>query len=101
MVIEHKWSLWKPSLFTQCRSKSFSLSLCVCGRETKTRVMCLVRVANELRLAQRQNRGNELREQITLANNGINALLAQMTPIDFARIDQVRPKSPHSAALLR
>ena len=87
MVIEHKWSLWKPSLFTQCRSKF------PCCRKTKTFPARLVRIANELRLGQRQSHGNELREQIALAENDINAMLAQMAPIDFARIDQVRLNS--------
>jgi len=55
--------IWKPSLFNQYR----------------------IRIANELRLAQRQEHCNELRRQISLVQEDITQILQQMTPIDFAQ----------------
>lgn len=49
----------------------------------------LVRIANELRVAQRQEHCNELRRQITLVEEDIVQLLQRIKPIDFAQIDQV------------
>jgi tRNA1(Val) A37 N6-methylase TrmN6 len=49
----------------------------------------LVRIANELRLAQHEGHCNELRDQISLVEADINQMLKQITPIDFAQIQQV------------
>ena len=53
----------------------------------------LVRIANELRLAQREGHCNELRDQISLVENEINQIFKRIAPIDFARIKQVRVPS--------
>ncbi|CAF0817634.1 unnamed protein product [Adineta ricciae] len=66
MVAEQTWWPWKPSLLTQHR----------------------IRIADQLRVAQRQERCNELRRQITLVEEDIAQLLQRIKPIDFAQIDQ-------------
>ena len=50
----------------------------------------LVRITNQLRVAQRQEHCNELRRQITLVEEDIAQLLQRIKPIDFTQIDQVR-----------
>ncbi|CAF1475818.1 unnamed protein product [Adineta steineri] len=66
MVIEQKWCLGKPSLFTQYR----------------------IRIANELRLAQQHEHCNSLHREIALVEEDIAQILKQITPIDFAQINE-------------
>ncbi|CAF1287041.1 unnamed protein product [Adineta steineri] len=66
MVIEQKWCLGKPSLFTQYR----------------------IRIANELRLAQQHEHCNSLHREIALVEEDITQILKQITPIDFAQINE-------------
>ncbi|CAF4485115.1 unnamed protein product, partial [Rotaria magnacalcarata] len=48
----------------------------------------LVRIANELHLAQRRDHSKELRHQIDCIEHDITEILRQITPIDFSQIDQ-------------
>ena len=86
MAIESTRWPWKPSLFNQYRSKFnrnfFPYNILI--------IFHLVRIANELHLAQHDNHCNELRHQISHVEEDITHILQQTKPIDFAQIEQVR-----------
>ena len=84
MAIEASHWPWKPSLFNQYRSK-FN-----CNFLFHPPILSyLVRIANELRLAQCEDHCNELRRQISLVEKDISQILQQTTPIDFVQVQQV------------
>lgn len=49
----------------------------------------LVRVSNELRLAQRHEHCSELRQQIASVEEDISQIVKQMATIDFTQINKV------------